>query len=320
MAEERNLATWNSLLLGLVQADDRLHDARGIFDRMPRRDVVAYTTVMSGYARAGDLNEAGAVFDSMPERDTVAGTKLMAAYSQNGRVDSAEILFRTMPARDIVSWNTLIGGYGQNARADDARSVFDRMPARSSVSWNAMIAALAQVGRCGEARAVFGSMPGRDSLSWNGIISGYSSSSDGRRGAIDALRSMALDGSRPDRVTFLAVLGACTSSGSLGEALEIFGLIRDHGLDPAPEHFSCVVDTLGRSGRLRETQDLIEQMPDLPSQSQWASLLSSCTIHRDVKLGEIAARRVSENASEAGAARISLRNIYAVAATSLQSQ
>ncbi|EFJ34989.1 hypothetical protein SELMODRAFT_72234, partial [Selaginella moellendorffii] len=170
-----------------------------------------------------------------------------------------------------------------------------------------MIAMYAQLGRVGDAQAVFDRLPGPDFVAWNALLAAYASNGHLQR----AVEVMALDGSRPDRVTFLAVLGACTSSGSLGEALEIFGLIRDHGLDPAPEHFSCVVDTLGRSGRLRETQDLIEQMPDLPSQSQWASLLSSCTIHRDVKLGEIAARRVSENASEAGAARISLRNIYA---------
>lgn len=67
---------------------------------------------------------------------------------------------------------------------------------------------------------------------------------------------------RPDGVTFLALLGAYTHKGWVDEGYRLFeSMQRDHGVGAGIEHYGCMVDMLGRAGRLKEAYNLITSMP-----------------------------------------------------------
>lgn len=110
--------------------------------------------------------------------------------------------------------------------------------------------------------------------------------------AIDLYNRMKQSGVCPNNVTFVGLLTACKNSGLVKEGWELFHQMRDHGIEPHHQHYSCVVDLLGRAGYLNRAYDFIMSMPIKPGVSVWGALLSGCKIHRQVRLGEIAAEQL----------------------------
>ncbi|XVE95659.1 hypothetical protein REPUB_Repub02eG0117700 [Reevesia pubescens] len=88
-------------------------------------------------------------------------------------------------------------------------------------------------------------------------------------------------------------------------------MYRDHGIEAKMEHYSCMVNLLGRSAKLDEAYATIKQMPFEPNACVWGALLSSFRLHNNVSLGEIAARNLFEREPSNPGNYILLSNIYA---------
>ena len=101
------------------------------------------------------------------------------------------------------------------------------------------------------------------------------------------------EGIPPNEATFVAILCACRYAGLTKIGLGIFGSMeRDHGVKPSLGHYACVVDLLGRSGKLREALDLIEDMPFEADGVVLGALLSACWFWTDLKVGEKVAEKM----------------------------
>lgn len=79
-----------------------LENARKVFNKMPRRDVVSWTTLISGYAQLGLVDAAFEVFEWMPERNSVSWNAMIAAYVQSNRFHEAFALFNRMRAENLA--------------------------------------------------------------------------------------------------------------------------------------------------------------------------------------------------------------------------
>jgi len=96
---------------------------------------------------------------------------------------------------------------------------------------------------------------------------------------------------KPDCITFVSILSACSHSGLVAGGWECFNsMARDFGVTPRSEHNACMVDLLGRAGMLDEACDFIERMPIGSNAAIWGALLGACRIHLNVDIPEIAAR------------------------------
>ena len=112
---------------------------------------------------------------------------------------------------------------------------------------------------------------------------------------IELLEKMGEDGLNPNRVTFYSILNACSHGGAVDEGVRIFSLMSSaYGVDPDVKHFGCLVDMLGRVGRLEEAENMILEMGLEPNLVLWRTLLNCCCIHGDVMIGERVMRRVLE--------------------------
>ncbi|XVE94508.1 hypothetical protein REPUB_Repub02eG0014600 [Reevesia pubescens] len=69
-------------------------------------------------------------------------------------------------------------------------------------------------------------------------------------------------------------------------------MYRDQGIEAKMERYSCMVNLLGCSGKLEEAYAIIKQMPFEPNACVWGALLSSCRLHNNISLGEIAVRNL----------------------------
>ena len=84
---------------------------------------------------------------------------------------------------------------------------------------------------------------------------------------------------------FIAALAACAHGGLLQEGWSIFKqTVKHYGIVPRMEHYGCMVDLLGRAGKLQEAVQFIESMPLKPGAIIWVTLLSSCIAHGDAEL------------------------------------
>ncbi|XWS32942.1 hypothetical protein CRYUN_Cryun22dG0034100 [Craigia yunnanensis] len=108
-------------------------------------------------------------------------------------------------------------------------------------------------------------------------------------------------GVKPNEVTFTSVLHACSHAGFVVEGLDLFKfMLRNHQISPQADHYTCIVDLLGRSGRPVEAYDIIRTIPFAPTHAVWGALLGACAIHENVELGEIAAKWIFEQPENTG--------------------
>ncbi|CAK8538959.1 unnamed protein product [Lathyrus sativus] len=271
-----------------------LEVARAMFDEIcpEDRDVVTWTVMIGGYAQHGDANHALQLFSEMFKinncivpNDFTISCVLMAcarlAALRFGRQIHAYVLRRSRIDSDVLFVaNCLIDMYSKSGDVDTARVVFDNMPKRNAVSWTSLLTGYGLHGRSEDALRVF-----------------------------DEMREVALV---PDGITFLVLLYTCSHSGMTNCGIDLFyRMSKDFGVDPGAEHYACMVDLLGRAGRLAEAMRLINDMPMEPTPVVWVSLLSACRIHSNVELGEFAAKRLLELEADNDGSYTLLSNIYA---------
>ncbi|KAG1328153.1 pentatricopeptide repeat-containing protein [Cocos nucifera] len=328
---ERNIISWNTVIAGLSRAGD-MASAQLVFDRMTTRNTISWNTMISGYMMSGDIVAARSLFDQMVDKDVVSWTAMISAYTKAGDLESARKLFDHMPLKNVVSWNAMIAGYNQNYQFNEALHMFqwmlldgklppDEATLTSVVSacanlgslehgnWihsyikknnvqltvalgNALIDMFAKCGDVKSSELVFHRMTRRCVITWTTMISGFAFSGQCKE-ALIIFSKMRSEGIELDDVIFIAVLSACTHGGLVEEGKAIFDqMVRQFRIKPRMEHYGCIVDLLGRAGRLDEAVSFIESMPMEPSVVIWATLLSSCVMHGARELVEIVSRNI----------------------------
>lgn len=132
--------------------------------------------------------------------------------------------------------------------------------------------------------------------------------------AIDLFLRMAETAIEPDCITFVALLSACSHGGLIDEGYKYFTrMITVNRILPKIQHYGCMVDLLGRVGKLEEAAKLINSMPIEPDVSMWSAFTRACGSHQNVDLAEHAFKHLTEIDPLNDAAYVLLSNIYAKA-------
>ncbi|XVF07841.1 hypothetical protein REPUB_Repub06bG0174500 [Reevesia pubescens] len=290
MPISKSTAAWSSMVSAYARRGET-EAARRMFDQMDQRDVICWTAMISGYSQSGQYSEALELFLQMeslgirPDDVTIAA--VLSACARLGALTFGERLHSRYIEGELCSQNimistALIDMYSKCGKIDSALDIFHRVPKdlRSVSLFNSMISGLAQHGLGESALAVF--------------------------------REMESIGLRPDSITFVAVLSACSHSGLIVEGRELFRLMLNvHGMKPHMEHYGCMVDLLGRDGCLDEAYFLIQTMPFEANSVIWRALLGACKLHGNVKIGEIASQKLIELEPDHGARYVLLSNMLA---------
>ena len=284
--------------------------------------------------------------------DVSVKNSLISMYSKCKRVDLAAKVFEGLQGKTIVSWNAMILGYAQNGRVNEALNHFCEMQSQNikpdSFTLVSVIPALAELSvtrqakwmhglvirncldknvfvmtalvdmyaKCGAirtARNLFDTMEERHVTTWNAMIDGYGTHGLGKD-AVELFNDMQKGTIKPNDITFLCVISACSHSGLVQEGLRFFSSMKeDYGLEPAMDHYGAMVDLLGRAGQLNKAWDFIQDMPVEPGITVFGAMLGACKIHKNVELGEKAAKRLFELNPDEGGYHVLLSNIYATA-------
>lgn len=164
----------------------------------------------------------------------------------------------------------------------------------------------AKCGNMERANKLFEEMPKRDLISYCSMIQGLSS-----HGLFERMLS---EGLTPDDVAFMVILSVCSQAGLIKEGCHYFNsMIRDYSIVPSPNHYACMLDLLGRAGRLEAAYVLIKSMPVEPHAAAWGALLGACKMHCNLEIGEEVANRLFDIEHDNGGNYVALSNIYAEA-------
>ncbi|CAA7391893.1 unnamed protein product [Spirodela intermedia] len=239
------------------------------------------------YAKCGDLESAHGVFDHMPSRDVVSWTSLITGCARRGLYEAALHLFCEMRATGVESDYVVAAGalsccaglpalaLGEQVHAGSVRRGLD---AFVSVG-NALVTMYAKAGCIEEARQAFDAISHRDAITWTALIVGYAQNGRGRE-SLRLYHRMVESGARPDYVTFIGVLFACSHAGLEEEGRRHFdSMERTHGVAPGPEHYACMVDLLGRLGKLSAAAELLDRPGFAPDAAVWKAVLAACRVH-----------------------------------------
>ncbi|KAF2284117.1 hypothetical protein GH714_019203 [Hevea brasiliensis] len=282
-------------------------------------DVIAFTALLDGYVKLGDITPARQIFDSLRDTDVVAWTAMIVGYIQNGLNDDAMELFRkmanegpqpnsfTLAAMLSVSSGVASLNHGKQIHASAIRSGEDL-----SVSvGNALITMYAKTGSINGARKVFDLICWKkDTVSWTSMIIALAQHGLGEE-AIELFEKMLVLSIEPDHITYVGVLSACTHVGLVEQGQSYFNLMaRVHKIEPTLSHYACMIDMYGRAGLLQEAFNFIENMPVEPDVIAWGSLLSSCKVYKNVDLAKVAAERLLLIQPDNSGAFSALANVY----------
>ncbi|KAL7124983.1 hypothetical protein ABFS83_14G085300 [Erythranthe nasuta] len=305
-------------LLDLYAKCGRLEMAREIFDELGMyRNAVTWNSMISAYARNGDLIAARELFDRMPQKNVVSWNSMIVGYAQNGQSELAIDLFKEMINEqlitpDEVTMASVISACGHLGALELGQwalnfTTSNRIKLSVSV-YNSLIFMYSRCGFMNEAKKIFSKMETRDVVAHNALITGFAAHGN----AVEALKffeRMKDENVQPDRITYIGVLTACSHSGMLDEGKKVFLSIEAPDID----HYACMVDLLGRVGKLDEAKRIIEEMPVYPHAAIYGSLLSASRIHKRIKIGEFAAKKLFELEPENPGNYVLLSNIYASA-------
>eukprot|EP01018_Ginkgo_biloba_P009822 Gb_15507 [translate_table: standard] len=284
-------------------------------------DIFARNALVDMYAKCGSIENAEQVFYKMPERNVVSWTAMIAGYAQTGHSDEAVKLFQQMKLTSVkpnsVTFASVLSACANLATLHQGKEIHEEI-IRSGFQFHVFVGGslVDMYAKCGcveDARSVFHKLPKQDVVSWTAMIVGYAMHGRGKE-ALLLFEQMQKSGTMPNHVTFVGVLSACCHAGLIDDGWLYFNrMSRDYHISPAMEHYCCMVDLLGRAGRLDEAQNFINKMPIKPNAVVWGSLLAACRIHTNIELGERVAELLFNLDPKNSAHYVLLSNIYAAA-------
>lgn len=351
----------SNILIHMYMACGSVDDANRIFEKLRKRDIVTWSTIISGYAHHGHGVEALKAFEKMQgeglkpnnvtypsilkacaslyvldqgrlihfhimesdyERDVYIGSALIDMYAKCGSLEDALGVFDRFLTPNEITWNSMIAAYAQTEHGEDALQLFQQLqllgfkPDRATflsalkaccsvaaLDWgkllhdqiirrgfttelsvcNALIDMYSKCGSIVDACTVFEDMPNRGIITWSTLLAAYALHND-YASVFECFEEMQKKGLKPNNVTFVSLLSACSQKGFIDKGYNYFFSMKEgYGIKPTTEHYNCMVDLLGRAGRMHEAEHLLSTMPFQNKFLGWKSLLSHCKAYSHVK-------------------------------------
>ncbi|OVA17081.1 Pentatricopeptide repeat [Macleaya cordata] len=283
-------------------------------------DVFVGSSLVDMYAKCGVIKDARQMFDEMPNKNVVSWSGMIYGYAQLGEDEEALRLFKQALLEELevndftfssvirVCGNSTLLELGKQIQGLCLKTSFHS----SSFVGSSLISLYAKCGVIEGAYRVFDEIPVKNLGAWNSMMIACAQHSEMQK-AFELFNEMEGFGIRPNFISFLCVLLGCSHAGMVEKGQFYFDMMKKRGIEPGAQHYACLVDLLGRAGKLNEALSIIKEMPMEPTESVWGALLTGSTIHGDTEMAAFAADKVFELGTVSPGMHVLLSNAYAAA-------
>ncbi|KAF6161039.1 hypothetical protein GIB67_007680 [Kingdonia uniflora] len=201
--------------------------ARRIFESMPRKDLVSWFSLISGYAKNEYVEDSLKLFHNMIivglETDAFVIYLLLGMTAKLTKLKIDKQLhacnIKVGLDSDPSVGSPLVEMYSKCRNVEESQEVFDMIEQPDLVTWTLMIVSYAQHGKGLEALRAY-----------------------------DLMREK---GIKPDLITFVGVLSTFSHNGMVEEGyFHLNSMTQDYGINPGLHHYACMVDLLERDVEL----------------------------------------------------------------------
>ncbi|VYS46660.1 unnamed protein product [Arabidopsis thaliana] len=312
-----------SAMIDMYGKSGHVYGIISLFNQFEMMEAGVCNAYITGLSRNGLVDKALEMFELFKEQkmelNVVSWTSIIAGCAQNGKDIEALELFREMQVAGVkpnhVTIPSMLPACGNIAALGHGRSTHGfavRVHLLDNVHvGSALIDMYAKCGRINLSQIVFNMMPTKNLVCWNSLMNGFSMHGKAKE-VMSIFESLMRTRLKPDFISFTSLLSACGQVGLTDEGWKYFKMMsEEYGIKPRLEHYSCMVNLLGRAGKLQEAYDLIKEMPFEPDSCVWGALLNSCRLQNNVDLAEIAAEKLFHLEPENPGTYVLLSNIYA---------
>ncbi|KVH93789.1 Pentatricopeptide repeat-containing protein [Cynara cardunculus var. scolymus] len=283
-------------------------------------ELVVANSFITMYAKFESMKDSINVFEEMVHRVIISWNALISGFTQNKMFQEALRTFSTtiMESKPneytfgsvlsaIASSESISLRYGQWCHSYLAKLGLNKDPIVSG----ALLDMYAKRGSINESCKVFAEIKEKNQVAWTAIISAHSRHGD-YESVMSLYQEMENQFFEPDSITFLSVLTACGRKGMVEKGREVFeSMVKVHGIEPSPEHYSCIVDMYGRAGRLKEAEDFLSQIPGGVGLPVLQSLLGSCKVHGNMEMGKRVSDALLKMEPKESGSYVLMSNLYA---------
>ncbi|ONK65011.1 uncharacterized protein A4U43_C07F32550 [Asparagus officinalis] len=310
-----------NVLMNMYAKFGDMEEARRLFHEMVERDVVSWTTLISGYASVGDIGVARVVFDEMPVRNLVAWNAMIAGYVHNGCFQEAIFLFEEMQALDVKTdkatlvsllsacarsgdlftgkvihgyiskmginmtvdlLHSILGLYSKCGDIDSAELLFNKMGFKNEISFTLMMEGYVTCGAKEIALDLFKQMPHKDVASWNALITALARHNH-FNDALDIFEEMQKMKVKPNSLTLVSTLSACSRVGALELGKWIHAYIDRNNIKIDAQLSCSLIDMYAKCGDVELSHNVFNKMPhkDLVS---WSTMIRGLAMHGHSKV------------------------------------
>ncbi|KAL6139001.1 hypothetical protein ACLB2K_064279 [Fragaria x ananassa] len=319
---ERSVSSWNIMISAYDQIGD-FESADWLLRLMPEKNVVSWNTLLGRHVRLGDIEAAKMVFGEMVERDAVSWNSMIAGYVQVRDYGGALVLFREMQAAEVeaneVTLISVLGACAEIGELEIGRKIHESLKGKQNriggYLGTALVDMYSKCGKLSSAWEVFSGMKMRPVGCWNAMIMGFAVHGH----CEEALKlfgdmEMQVGEVKPNRITFVGVLIACSHKGLVEDGRWYFSyMIQKYKIVPDIKHYGCMVDLLSRWGLLDEAYQMIKAVPSMANSLLWRTLLGACKVHGNIELAEQCFEQLAKWEPLKDADYVLLSNIYAEA-------
>ncbi|KAL3841286.1 hypothetical protein ACJIZ3_025877 [Penstemon smallii] len=236
--------------------------------------------------------------------DDILKTSLLNLYANSGDLEMSAQLFRAVSQGNCSTWVAMrslvvvcekLGAlrFGKAIHAYFIKNLLSNSSKEEAQSLETSILNMyVKCGNISSARICFDKMIVKDLVTWTSMIEGCGTHGLGAE-AFELFHQMKSEGIEPNSVTFLSLLSASSHCGLLHEGCGILNSMKwEYAIEPGLDHYTCIVDLLGRCGKIKEALSIILKLVDSPDSRIWAALLAAARVHKDQRIGKYAAEKV----------------------------
>ncbi|KAL3517620.1 hypothetical protein ACH5RR_020209 [Cinchona calisaya] len=318
---EVDLLMIGSILLACsdLKCSSLVKEIHGYVIRTGLHDLVTENTLVKVYGDCRNITYACNVFKLIRVKNVVSFTSMMSSYVDNGLANEALDLVPRMQENEIeldfVAILSILSAAADLSALRKGKEMHGFLLRNGFLVEGPIASCLVDMYSCSgildDSYKVFNCTLNKDLPVWTSMISAYGMHGFGKA-AVDLFRRMESENLIPDHVAFLSVLYACSHSALVEEGKRVFDSMQhEYKLDPWPEHYTCMVDMLGRANYLEEAFRFVTTMKMEPIAAVWCALLGACRVHSNEKIGEIAASKLLELDPDNPGNYVLVSNVYA---------